>query len=119
MEKTALMTSLGPHVLRGLRVVQDAHFCYLVTELCRGGSLKSLLKSGPLSEDRSLQILEEIVRGELGLVNRGILHRDLKPANILMEDGHVKIIDFGYCQIEGHKKPSLDYNVGSPSYMAP
>ncbi len=30
-----------------------------------------------------------------------------------------KIIDFGYCEIEGHEKPSLEYNVGSPSYMAP
>lgn len=30
-----------------------------------------------------------------------------------------KIIDFGYCQIKGYTKPTLQYNVGSPSYMAP
>lgn len=30
-----------------------------------------------------------------------------------------KIIDFGYCEIAGYTKPTLEYNVGSPSYMAP
>ena len=48
-----------------------------------------------------------------------IVHRDLKPANIMMHDDNPKIIDFGYCEIEGYKKPDLQYNVGSPSYMAP
>lgn len=37
----------------------------------------------------------------------------------MLHDGIPKIIDFGYCEIGGFKKPSLEYNVGSPSYMAP
>jgi serine/threonine protein kinase len=36
-----------------------------------------------------------------------------------MHNGHVKIIDFGYCEIKGYKRPEIDYNVGSPSYMSP
>lgn len=53
------------------------------------------------------------------IIAKGIFHRDLKPANILLHNGQAKIIDFGYCEIRGYPKPSLEYNVGSPSYMAP
>jgi serine/threonine protein kinase len=52
-------------------------------------------------------------------VKHRIVHRDLKPANIMIHNGESKIIDFGYCMIDGYKKPKLEYNVGSPSYMAP
>lgn len=32
----------------------------------------------------------------------------------------VKIIDFGYCQVDKVKnKPKMFYNVGSPRYMSP
>mgnify|MGYP000928697515 CR=1 FL=1 len=36
-----------------------------------------------------------------------------------MKSGQPKISDFGYCEIAGVKKPSMYYNVGSPSYMPP
>lgn len=68
---------------------------------------------------RAFKIFEELLQGEFSLLSKGIFHRDLKPANILMQNGRAKIIDFGYCEIKGQKKPSLEYNVGSPSYMAP
>lgn len=48
-----------------------------------------------------------------------MVHRDLKPSNILMKGGQPKISDFGYCEVAGVKKPSMYYNVGSPSYMPP
>lgn len=48
------------------------------------------------------------------------IHRDLKSANILLRsNGDPVIIDFGYCEMMMAKKPTLVYNVGSPSYMAP
>lgn len=114
------MSVINPHVLRGLKVIQNQQQCFLVTELCNGGTLKSLIKvNGPLGEEKSLKYLTEVLKGECSLIGKGIIHRDLKPANILLHNGEAKIIDFGYCDIKGHKKPSLDYNVGSPSYMSP
>jgi serine/threonine protein kinase len=38
------MTLESPYVLKGLRVVQDEKFCFLVTEYCNGGTLKKLIK---------------------------------------------------------------------------
>lgn len=108
MEKIALMTVVNPHILRGLKVIQNNHFCYLITELCNGGSLKTCIKvNGSLGEEKSLNFLIEILKGECSLIGKGIIHRDLKPANILLHNGQVKIIDFGYSEIKGHKKPNL------------
>lgn len=58
MEKIALMNVINPHVLRGLKVIQNSEFCFLVTELCNGGTLKSLIKiNGPLGEEKSFKYL--------------------------------------------------------------
>ena len=37
----------------------------------------------------------------------------------MFKKGDPVIIDFGYCEQVGRKKPSMFYNVGSPSYMSP
>ncbi len=49
MEKIALMTVINSHVLRGIKVIQNNQFCFLITELCNGGTLKAHIKTnGPL-----------------------------------------------------------------------
>jgi serine/threonine protein kinase len=45
MEKTALMTLNSPSILKGLRVMQDQKFCFIVTEYCNGGTLKNYIQS--------------------------------------------------------------------------
>jgi len=58
MEKTALMTVNNPYILKGIKVIQDHLNCYLVTELCNGGTLKANIKdNGLLSEEKSVSIL--------------------------------------------------------------
>ena len=37
----------SPYVLKGLKVAEDARYCFLVTEFCTGGTLKSLIKNSP------------------------------------------------------------------------
>lgn len=64
-------------------------------------------------------MFQQILIGYAELVDKGILHRDLKPTNIMLHEGAPVIIDFGYCEVQGYCKPKLEYNVGSPSYMAP
>lgn len=38
---------------------------------------------------------------------------------MLKNTNHPVIIDFGYCEMIMGKRPMIQYNVGSPSYMAP
>lgn len=108
MEKVAIMRVTNPFVLKGIKVVQNNRNCFIVTELCNGGSLKSMIRNkGPLGEEESLRILTDLLKGMCSIIGKGIIHRDLKPANILFHNNQVKIIDFGYCEIEGYPKPSL------------
>lgn len=54
------------------------------------------------------------------LHRRGIVHRDLKPANVLVQDGTVKVLDFGLSIMhERHQDANEDLTAGTLAYMAP
>ena len=50
----------------------------------------------------------------------GIIHRDFKLANVLVQNGRLKLADFGFSiKAEKYLTEKNDYNVGSPYYMPP
>jgi eukaryotic-like serine/threonine-protein kinase len=54
------------------------------------------------------------------LHDNGIVHRDLKPANIFLENGVVKVGDYGLCKfIAGSQHQEQTQNIGTVHYMAP
>ena len=61
----------------------------------------------------------EIISSLEYLHKKGIVHRDLKPANIFINDGEIKIADFGFAMKMIDSKKYSSYNVGSPVYMPP
>jgi serine/threonine-protein kinase len=64
---------------------------YIVFEFLDGKPLR-----GPFPAPELTLIAAQIAAGITALHNAGIAHTDLKPKNlILMDGGHVKIIDFG------------------------
>lgn len=44
MEKMALMQLSSIYVLKGLKVIQDQKYCFMVTEYCNGGTLKKYIQ---------------------------------------------------------------------------
>ncbi|MCG8422429.1 MAG: serine/threonine protein kinase [Proteobacteria bacterium] len=104
---------------------------YLVFELLRGQTLRSVLrKERQVPLRRAVNYCNQALQGLAAVHTLGIHHRDLKPANLMLEPGsgpaehgagdRVVLIDFGFASLEGSRKLTRQgYVVGSLSYMAP
>jgi len=101
-------------------VIQPDQLC-LVMEICRGGSLTSLLKYRPLKVNEVVTIGKHVALAMNWLHTRSppILHLDLKPANILLTDLHslhIKVSDFGLARPTDSDSKAI---VGTRRFMAP
>ena len=96
---------------------------YLVQEYLPGEDLAQLIErhhSTPLTQ--RLDYLIQIARGLEHAHQQGVVHRDVKPSNIrLLDDGGVKILDFGVARLLGAKKrlTLTGMRIGTVCYMAP
>ncbi|KAA5829506.1 serine/threonine-protein kinase [Saccharopolyspora hirsuta] len=98
---------------------------YIAMRLVDGSDLASLIKDGPISPKRTLELLAQIAEALDMLHERGLVHLDLKPANVLVTSResaheHVYLADFGLTRrgATGHRTASGDF-LGSPTYAAP
>ena len=116
-----LQTVNAPNVMKLEDIIEDGNFCYIITELCQGSTLKEYLANKLiLSEKEAMDIFRKLTAGGVSVVQQCMIHRDLKPANVMIDaKGDIKIIDFGYCEIFKAKKVMKTFNVGSPAYMSP
>ncbi|MFQ3566221.1 MAG: protein kinase [Aggregatilineales bacterium] len=102
--------------------IVDNEIAYLAMRLLRGGTLADLLRSGPLSFERTGEIFTQVARGLAYAHRHGVIHRDLKPSNIMLDDsGNAYLTDFGLAKLV---EDSLDLTrsghlVGTPTYMSP
>jgi serine/threonine-protein kinase len=110
-------------------LAHDATYCgvpCIVMEHLRGVDLETRLTECERS-DKKLSfvevrtVLEPLVETLHRAHELGIVHRDLKPANIfLLEDGGVRLIDFGFARLESEARmTAFGVVMGSPCYIAP
>ena len=94
---------------------------YIVMEFLRGQSLTARMKSGPpLTLDQKLDVVTELCTGLEFAHENGVVHRDVKPANVwLLEDGSVKLLDFGIAKVASSTFTRHGDVLGSASYMSP
>ena len=110
-----------PNIVTIYDVGHSDHLAYIAMEYLSGCSLRILLDSGVvLPYGRIVEIAAAIADGLAFAHANGVVHRDIKPGNIMvLENGAVKIADFGIAQLSGGALTMVGTTLGSPKYMSP
>src|SRR5438105_1441253 len=105
----------------GIVQIYDIGPSYLVMEYLDGKALSTLLKAGQVFTVQDVCSIVLQVSDAIDYAHKhGIVHRDIKPANIMMmDDGGVKVMDFGVARLESSTLTVAGTVVGSVRYMAP
>ncbi|MDD3186921.1 MAG: Stk1 family PASTA domain-containing Ser/Thr kinase [Bacilli bacterium] len=101
--------------------VDDGQY-FIVMEFIEGKTLKSLIKKrGALSIPEVIDIMLQLTSALACAHNSYIIHRDIKPQNVLiLEDGRVKITDFGIAMALNKEEATQTNSVmGSVHYLPP
>lgn len=122
VEATVASQLKHPGIIPVLDIGSEAGICFYAMELCRGPTLRDLLREGPLGVETACDWVRSVSRAAHAAHEHGVVHRDLKPGNILLEDGRrPRITDFGLArEIDGENSLTRTGDLlGTPCYMAP
>lgn len=93
---------------------------YVVMDYISGITLEEYIQKQPLSELDILRIGVQIAEAVLSLhqSRKPLLYLDLKPSNIMIENGRIKIVDFGSVMTKGKKvRISGTFGYASPEQI--
>ncbi len=95
---------------------------WIIMEYVSGESLEDAIERYPqgMPIDQVLFWMRGLCAGVGYLHDHGIVHRDLKPGNIFLDEGTVKIGDYGLAKfISCSRRSGQTESVGTVHYMAP
>ncbi len=111
---------------------EEAGVPFIAMEYLPGSDLRMVIeKKENLSLEQKLDYARQICRGLQYAHAKNVIHRDIKPENVkLLDDGRVKIIDFGiakpYTPTSSPEEKStnavltrMGMRIGTPWYMSP
>ena len=111
-----------PNIVEMYDVGEDNGNFYIVMEYIDGKTLKQLIKKrGHLQISEAIDIMLQLTDGLASAHDSYIIHRDIKPQNIMiLEDGLVKITDFGIAMaINAVDLTQTNSVMGSVHYLPP
>jgi serine/threonine protein kinase len=95
---------------------------WIVMEFIGGESLRERIDrySQVANPEEAIALFAQLAAGVAYLHDQGIVHRDLKPANVFIDNGLVKIGDYGLSKyISASRRGGQTESVGTFHYMAP
>jgi hypothetical protein len=112
-----------PNLLTLYDLKTDGHGDHwVIMEYIAGEPLSNVLSRHPrgLPVDLAVQWFLGLAKAVGYLHDHGIVHRDLKPGNIFVENGQIKVGDYGLCKLmSSSQRNAQTGSVGTVHYMAP
>ena len=110
-----------PNIVTIFDAGEDQELAYIAMEYLEGRDLSEFIRKGSLLPVRKVIDCAAQIADALGYAHRrGVIHRDIKPANImLLNNGTVKITDFGIARIIATSQTQTGIVKGTPYYMSP
>ena len=70
---------------------------YIVMEFIQGTTLKELVeqKGGRIPPEELFPLMEPLLRTMVQVHQKGLIHRDIAPDNLMLENGVIRLLDFG------------------------
>ena len=97
---------------------------YIVMEFVDGRTVRDLLQDGHrLLPERSLEIIDGVLRALDYSHQAGIVHRDIKPGNVMVtRNGDIKVMDFGIARAMSDASATMTQTaqvIGTVHYLSP
>lgn len=94
---------------------------FIAMEYLPGSDLYQVIaENRPMDVKDKLEIVRQICLGLDFAHKSDVFHRDIKPANVrLLEDGSIKIVDFGLAVMQTSSLTQSGAFLGTPNYVAP
>ncbi|HZN02477.1 MAG TPA: serine/threonine-protein kinase, partial [Candidatus Polarisedimenticolia bacterium] len=111
---------LHPHIVTIFDVGEDAGLSFIAMEYIDGVTLERHARADSLLPPARLLELMTQAGGALDYAHQAkVIHRDIKPANLMVQDGNLKVTDFGLAKNPSASLTQTGVLLGTPSYMSP
>ncbi len=102
-------------------VGEEGELIYMAMEFVEGVSIEQYTtKDNLLPFRKTLKVIADVAEALDFAHKADVIHRDIKPANImLLENGNVKVTDFGIAKAITSSRTKTGVILGTPNYMSP
>src|SRR5690625_5070297 len=121
-EAQAATSLFHPNIVSVYDVGEEEDILSIVMEYVDGMTLKEyVLENGPLSVEKTIDIMEQLTSAIEHAHETGLIHRDIKPQNVLIDQkGTIKVTDFGIAvALSATALTQTNSVLGSVHYLSP
>lgn len=111
-----------PNIIKIFDIGRTDGYVFFAMEFLPHASVYDTIKAeGKLTVERSIELVQQVLKGLQGAHEAGVVHRDIKPENIMLNgEGQVVLVDFGIAKTKkGARLTQTGILLGTPYYMSP